>query len=70
MLLVFLVTADCAGLLILTNSGTPPLDIESHQVNITLNNGIAVTQVTQGFRNNENRQLEEFTPSRCRLMPV
>ena len=34
------------------------LEIEEHTVRVTINNGIAVTEVTQVFRNTEDRQVE------------
>ncbi|HEV7403322.1 MAG TPA: VIT domain-containing protein, partial [Chthoniobacteraceae bacterium] len=34
------------------------LEIQEHDVKVTINNGIAVTQVTQIFRNTEQRQVE------------
>jgi len=34
------------------------LEIKEHDVNVTINNGIAVTKVTQIFHNTESRQLE------------
>ncbi|HEX4796941.1 MAG TPA: VIT and VWA domain-containing protein [Humisphaera sp.] len=53
----FLATpAHAAGLLIADDGGL--LSIEEHTVHVTVNNGIAVTQVTQVFRNQENRVVE------------
>jgi len=34
------------------------LEVESHEVTVTVNNGIAVTEVKQEFRNTEDRQVE------------
>lgn len=51
-------TARAAGLLIADGGFGGQLEIEEHVVDVTLNNGIAVTEVTQVFRNLENRQLE------------
>ena len=48
---------DTSGTLIPTGGG-PPLEIESQEVRVHLNNGIAVTTVTQVFRNNRAQQLE------------
>mgnify|MGYP000480614953 CR=1 FL=1 len=47
-----------AGLLIADGGFGGVLAIESHEVDVTINNGIAVTRVTQVFRNTENRQVE------------
>ncbi len=34
------------------------LKIEKHNVRVTINNGVALTEVTQVFRNTEKRQVE------------
>lgn len=47
-----------AGLLIADGGFGGVLEITDHDVNVTINNGIAVTQVTQVFHNTENRQVE------------
>ena len=47
-----------AGLLIADGGFGGVLEIESHTAEVTINNGIAVTEVTQVFRNTENRQVE------------
>ena len=47
-----------AGLLIADGGFGGVLEIKDHDVNVTINNGIAVTQVTQVFHNTENRQVE------------
>jgi Ca-activated chloride channel family protein len=47
-----------AGLLIADGGFGGQLEIEEQAVDVTLNNGIAVTTVTQVFRNLENRQVE------------
>jgi Ca-activated chloride channel family protein len=47
-----------AGLLIADGGFGGQLEIEEHVVDVTVNNGIAVTTVTQVFRNTEDRQLE------------
>ena len=51
-------TADAAGLLIADGGLGGRLEIVEHDVQITINNGIAVTQVSQVFLNNESRQVE------------
>ncbi|RYH60392.1 MAG: hypothetical protein EON54_10855, partial [Alcaligenaceae bacterium] len=50
--------ADAAGLLIADGGLGGVLEIQEHDVKVTINNGVAVTQVTQVFRNTENRQVE------------
>jgi len=47
-----------AGLLIADGGFGGVLEIVEHDVHVTINNGIAVTEVTQVFRNTENRQVE------------
>ena len=47
-----------AGLLVADGGLGGVLEIEEHDVRTTINNGIAVTHVTQVFRNTENRQVE------------
>jgi len=51
-------TARGAGLLIADGGFGGVLEIKEHDVAVTLNNGIAVTKVTQVFHNTENRQVE------------
>ena len=51
-------TAHGAGLLIADGGFGGQLEIEEQTVNVTINNGIAVTEVNQIFRNLENRQVE------------
>lgn len=51
-------TARAAGLLIADGGLGGALEIEEHSVQVTLNNGVAVTDVTQVFRNLEDRQVE------------
>src|SRR5438876_403727 len=51
------VRAHAAGLLLVADGGGL-LTIEEHTVHVTVNNGLAVTQVTQVFRNHENRVVE------------
>jgi Ca-activated chloride channel family protein len=47
-----------AGLLIADGGLGGVLEIKTHEVNVSINNGIAVTKVTQVFHNTENRQVE------------
>lgn len=47
-----------AGLLIAEGGFGGVLEIVEHDINVTINNGVAVTEVTQVFRNTENRQVE------------
>ncbi|HEY8665630.1 MAG TPA: VIT and VWA domain-containing protein [Tepidisphaeraceae bacterium] len=47
-----------AGLLIADGGNGGVLEIKEHSVHVTINNGIAVTEVTQVFLNTENRQVE------------
>jgi Ca-activated chloride channel family protein len=47
-----------AGLLIADGGLGGVLEIKEHDVQVTINNGIAVTKVTQIFQNTENRQVE------------
>lgn len=56
--LLGLQTAQAAGLLVADGGLGGVLVIEEHAVKVTVNNGIAVTEVTQVFRNTERRQLE------------
>ncbi|HEX4073227.1 MAG TPA: hypothetical protein VHX68_18755, partial [Planctomycetaceae bacterium] len=46
--------ARAAGLLIADGGLGGVLEIDEHTVRVTINNGIAVTEVTQVFRNTEN----------------
>jgi len=50
--------AGAAGLLIADGGLGGILEIEEHDVQVTINNGIAVTRVTQVFRNTESRRVE------------
>src|SRR4026209_2235313 len=50
--------ARAAGLLIADGGFGGVLEIKEHDVQVTINNGVAVTKVTQIFRNTENRQVE------------
>ena len=47
-----------AGLLIAEGGFGGVLEIIEHDVSVTINNGVAVTEITQVFRNTENRQVE------------
>src|SRR5436190_11709795 len=51
-------SARAAGLLIADGGFGGVLEVKEHDVQVTINNGIAVTKVTQTFHNTENRQLE------------
>ncbi|MDH3716584.1 MAG: VIT domain-containing protein [Planctomycetota bacterium] len=50
--------ARAAGLLIADGGFGGVLTIEEHDAKVTINNGVAVTQVTQVFRNTEQRVVE------------
>ncbi|HXJ73981.1 MAG TPA: VIT domain-containing protein, partial [Candidatus Dormibacteraeota bacterium] len=50
--------AHAAGLLIADGGLGGVLQIKDHEVQVTLNNGVAVTRVTEVFKNTENRQVE------------
>lgn len=56
--LVFSPHLHAAGLLIASGPFGGKLKVEEHTVKVTVNNGIAVTEVTQIFRNLEDRQVE------------
>lgn len=47
-----------AGLLIADGGLGGQMEIVDHEVKVTVNNGVAVTRVTQVFRNKENRTVE------------
>ena len=51
-------TAHGAGMLVADGGFGGTLEIKEHTVDVTINNGIAVTRVTQVFQNMENRQVE------------
>ena len=51
-------TLRAAGLLIADGGLGGVLEIKEHTVQVTINNGIAVTKVTQVFHNTEKRQVE------------
>ncbi len=50
--------ARAAGLLIADGGLGGVLEVKEHDVQVTINNGIAVTKVTQVFHNTEKRQVE------------
>ncbi len=50
--------ASAAGLLVADGGFGGQLEIKEHEVQVTINNGIAVTQVEQVFVNTENRIVE------------
>ena len=60
LLITFLSTANAgaSGLLVADGGFGGVLEIEEHDVRVTFNNGIVVTDVTQVFRNTENRIVE------------
>jgi len=49
---------SAAGLLVADGGFGGTLEIVEHDVQVTINNGIAVTQVSQVFQNKEDRQVE------------
>lgn len=51
-------TGHAAGLLIADGGFGGVLEIKEHNVDVTINNGVAVTRVTQVFHNTEKRQVE------------
>ena len=51
-------TSHGAGLLVADGGFGGVLEIVEHDVKVTINNGVAVTHVTQVFRNTENRIVE------------
>lgn len=53
-----LASAHGAGLLVADGGLGGVLEIKEHEVNVTINNGVAVTRVTQVFHNTEARQVE------------
>src|SRR6266480_1089713 len=50
--------APAAGLLIADGGFGGALEIKEHSARVTINNGVAVTQVTQVFLNTESRPVE------------
>lgn len=55
---LFAIPGQTAGLLIADGGFGGRLEIIEHDVKVTINNNIAVTQVTQIFENMEQRQVE------------
>src|SRR5437867_4121463 len=55
--------APAAGLLIADGGFGGALEIKEHSAHVTINNGVAVTQVTQVFLNTENRPVEALYTS-------
>src|SRR6059036_2799467 len=51
-------STEAAGLLIADGGLGGVLEVKEHEVQVTINNGIAVTRVTQVFHNTEKRQVE------------
>lgn len=51
-------SADAAGILTSRGAGHQPIQIRSHHANVTINNGFAMTEVTQTFYNPNDRTLE------------
>src|SRR6266446_820361 len=52
------IPARAAGLLIADGGFGGVLEVKEQEVQVTINNGIAVTKVTQVFHNTESRQVE------------
>src|SRR5881394_2163729 len=52
------ITAPAAGLLVADGGLGGVLEVKEHEAQVTINNGIAVTKVTQVFHNTEKRQVE------------
>jgi Ca-activated chloride channel family protein len=50
--------SDAAGLLIADGGFGGQLEIKEHDVKVTINNGVAVTEINQVFQNTENRVVE------------
>src|SRR6059036_605653 len=51
-------SSEAAGLLIADGGWGGVLETREHDVRVTINNGVAVTRVTQVFHNTESRQVE------------
>ena len=51
-------SSQAGGLLIADGGFGGTLEVKEHEVDVTINNGIAVTRVTQVFQNMEQRQVE------------
>lgn len=58
MVLAIPARSNAAGLLIADGGLGGMLELKQHEVKVTINNGIAVTHVTQVFLNTEQRQVE------------
>src|SRR3954471_7065295 len=54
----FTPSASAAGLLIPTEKKLPPLAMLNHQVNVTIDEQVAITHIEQTFRNHTDRNLE------------
>src|SRR6185369_6758393 len=52
------VASQAAGLLIADGGLGGVLEVKEHDAQVSINNGVAVTKVTEVFRNTENRQVE------------
>src|SRR6266496_3157965 len=57
-LLAFAQAAQATGLLIPTEKKLPPLAMLNHQVQVSIDDQVAVTRIEQTFRNHTDRQLE------------
>src|SRR6267142_5529760 len=57
-LLVFAQAAQATGLLIPTEKSLPPLAMLNHNVQVSIEDQVAVTKIEQTFRNHTDRQLE------------
>ena len=51
-------SGEAAGLMTPVNSALPPLEIRSHDVNVIIEDGYAITRVEQVFHNPHDRDLE------------
>ena len=51
-------STHAAGLLVADGGFGGTLELKEHEVDVTINNGVAVTRVTQIFQNTEQRQVE------------
>ncbi|MEM1296878.1 MAG: VIT domain-containing protein, partial [Verrucomicrobiota bacterium] len=58
MLAITTLSTQAAGLLVADGGFGGVLEIKEHDVHVTINNGIAITEVNQVFLNTENRQVE------------
>ncbi|MGE0080271.1 MAG: VIT domain-containing protein [Thiohalomonadaceae bacterium] len=57
-LVLFAGSAEAAGLLTPVDGSLPPLDIRDHHVEVTVEDGYAITRVEQVFHNPHDRDLE------------